>query len=225
MSLLYGMTMALMSIRCPSMTSCCTFFISHNIKPTDILGSMKQITLVTGNPNKLAELQEIFPADVSLRIEELKIPELQEEEHEPHGIILDKVRQAYELVGGPVIVEDVSAELAAYGGFPGPYIKSAERRIGKHALWKLVQGQDDKRATIRCTMAYFDGADPIIVEGAVSGTIVEPRGDHGWGFDFCFMQDGETRTNAELQPGEKNGMSHRYLAVKALTEALFPESH
>lgn len=176
------------------------------------------ITLVTGNPNKLAELREIFPADIELVTRELDIEEIQAE---PREIVRDKLERAYAEVGGPVIVEDVSAELDALNGFPGPFIKFAEQSMGRDALWTMVQGQTNRRASMRCTMGYFDGSEPIIVDGVVHGTIVKPREGEGWGFDFCFMMDGERRTNSQLDPGEKNRKSHRYLAVKALTEALF----
>jgi non-canonical purine NTP pyrophosphatase (RdgB/HAM1 family) len=179
---------------------------------------MQEIVLVTGNANKLRELQAIFPDDIKLTAEEVDITEIQS--LNSREIVTDKLQKAYEKIGQPVIVEDVSAELAALNGFPGSFIKFAEKLLGEESLYELLKGHDDKRATMRCTMGYFDGHDMIIVDGAVNGTIVKPRGKNGFGFDFCFMLDGETRTNAEMTLEEKNQTSHRHKAVQALLKKL-----
>lgn len=71
---------------------------------------MREIVLVTGNPGKLRELQAIFPSDIGLSSKALDIVEIQGESHD---IVSDKLERAYQQVGKPVIVEDVSAELSA----------------------------------------------------------------------------------------------------------------
>lgn len=179
---------------------------------------MTEITLVTGNSNKLTELRSIFPATVNLTSRGLDLPEIQS--MDPHEIVSDKLQSAYNELHRPVIVEDVSAELAALNGLPGPFIKFVEQSLGRGALYELCKGHKDKRALIRCTMGYFDGDKQTIVDGSVRGTIVEPRGENGFGFDFVFVPEGEVRTNAEMSPEEKNQKSHRYLAASALLEQL-----
>lgn len=179
---------------------------------------MKEAVLVTGNPNKLAELQAIFPSEIKLTIEDIDLTEIQS--MDPNEIVTDKLERAYAAIGKPVIVEDVSVELPALNGLPGPFIKYVEQSLGRGALHKLLLGHDDKRATIHCMLGYFDGNNKTIVDGAVSGTIVEPRGEHGFGFDFVFVLDGEIRTTAEMSVEEKNRKSHRYLAVKTLADKL-----
>ncbi len=76
---------------------------------------MTQLTLVTGNLDKLTELQAVFPPEVELTHRKLDIVEIQ---GEPSEIVIDKLQRAYEAVKGPVIVEDVSAELACHNGLP-----------------------------------------------------------------------------------------------------------
>ncbi|NBS41857.1 non-canonical purine NTP pyrophosphatase, partial [bacterium] len=78
------------------------------------------ITIVTGNPNKLKELQAIF-SDVEMGMRSVDIPEIQSLDLEE--IVRAKVRSAFEAVGGPVIIEDVSFEIAALNGMPGPFVK------------------------------------------------------------------------------------------------------
>lgn len=178
---------------------------------------MTQITLVTGNPNKLAELQAIFPPELELTHAGLDIVEIQ---GKPSAIVADKLQKAYQAVGGPVIVEDVSAELGCLGGLPGPYVKDYEKKLGKGALWRLAEHAADKSVVIRCTMGFFDGQTQIIEEGVVKGAVVAPRGENGFGFDFVLVPDGHTKTTAEMSPQEKNQISWRGLAARALAAKL-----
>lgn len=179
---------------------------------------MKTATLVTGNQNKLAELQAILPADFELDAKKLDLPEIQS--LDPFEVVGEKLRAAFKILNKPVIVEDVSAELSCLNGLPGPFIRYFEERLGPSALHKLTRGYDDKKVTIRCTMGYFDGEQQKIFDGAVNGTIVAPRGDNGFGFDSVVITDGFEITNAEMSPEQKNSISHRALAVAGLVEFL-----
>lgn len=180
-----------------------------------------RITLVTGNLNKLAELQAIFPQEANLTHAKLDIAEIQGENADPHEILEDKLRKAYAILKAPVIVEDVSAELNCLNGMPGPFVKFFEKKLGKAALWILAQHADDKGAHMRCTMGYYDGNRFEVVDGVVEGTIVPPRGENGFGFDFVFVPDGHDRTTAEMTAEEKNQISWRALAARKLVERLF----
>lgn len=180
---------------------------------------MNKIYLVTGNPNKLSELQAIFPSTVELGTRAVDLPEIQSTDTQE--IVLDKLQRAFAAVQAPVIVEDVSAELNCLNGLPGPFVKYFEQRLGKGALWKLAQHEDDTSATIRCTMGYFDGKQPLIAEGKVNGRMVPPRGNRGFGFDYVFVPEGCDQTYAEMSIDEKNAMSHRSLAVSGLAKQLF----
>ena len=177
-----------------------------------------QITLISGNPNKLRELQVVFPDDINLQLQSLELDEIQSLDVE--AIIRHKLRQAFAMVQGPVIVEDVSAELENLNGLPGPFIKFFEQQLGRGALYKL--SSEGTVVTIRCAMGYYDGSTERIVEGILRGTISAPRGEQGFGFDCVIIPDGYDVTMAELSDEQKNTMSHRHLA--AVQMAKFIES-
>lgn len=176
---------------------------------------MKSITLVTGNTHKVVELQAIFPPSLNLTAHKLDLDEIQS--LDLHAIVSHKAKQAYEILGSPVIVEDVSAELEKLNGLPGPFVKFFEERLGKGALYKLA---GEGRAKIACTMAYFDGEHQYIVDGVVEGSVVAPREGEGFGFDFVFVPEGYDQTLSELGLGIKNKVSHRAKAAQALVSAL-----
>jgi inosine triphosphate pyrophosphatase len=175
------------------------------------------ITIVTGNPNKLKELEKVLPASLKLTARKLDLDEIQS--LDLHEIVRHKLRQAYEQVVGPVIVEDVSAELAKLNGLPGPFVKYFEQQLGKGALYTLG---GEGRVRIICTIGYYDGITEHIVDGVLEGRIVAPRGEEGFGFDFVIIPDGYDKTMAELGLDVKNTISHRYQAAKALAEMLQP---
>jgi inosine triphosphate pyrophosphatase len=178
---------------------------------------MKIITLVTGNAGKLKEWQRLFPKDIKLVNQDIDLDEIQSLDLE--AIITDKVRRAYEIVGDPVIVEDISAGLYELKGMPGPFIKYFEQTLGPDALFKLAS-KDGVPAIVTAMIAYYDGVETIVVRADVAGKVVKPRGTNGFGFDIVFMPEGSDKTYAEMTATEKDAVSHRSKALKALVAQL-----
>jgi inosine triphosphate pyrophosphatase len=179
---------------------------------------MNEILLVTGNSHKLAEWQRLMPADVVLKSQDIKLDELQSDD--PQVIVTDKVKRAYEQVGMPVIVEDVSAGLVDLNGLPGPFIKFFIESLGQDALYQLAGKKDGAQAIASCSAAYYDGSTLLSVKGDVHGTIVAPRGDSTFGFDVTFVPDGYDQTYAEMEPSLKNSLSHRAIAVALMLDKM-----
>lgn len=140
-----------------------------------------------------------------------------------------KARAAAALTGLPAIADDTGLEVDALGGAPGVH---AARYAGPAAryednvakLLRELAGVPAARRTARfrtvCVAAWPDGRE-VQAEGVLEGVIVEaPRGTNGFGYDPVFVPAGDTRTFAELTDAEKNAMSHRARAVRALGERL-----
>jgi len=176
---------------------------------------MNPITLATSNPHKLIELLKVFPASIPLKSQKLDLDEIQS--LDLHTIVQHKLHQAYDIVKGPVITEDVSAELDALNGLPGPFVKFFEARLGRGALFKLA---GETRAKVTCCMGYYDGTREYIVDGILEGRIVAPRDGEGFGFDFVLIPDGCDQTMSELGLSVKNTISHRYKAAVLLSEKI-----
>jgi non-canonical purine NTP pyrophosphatase (RdgB/HAM1 family) len=175
---------------------------------------MSDITLVTGNPNKLVELQALLPSELDIKARKLDLVEIQS--LDLVEIVTKKLYAAYEIVGGPVIVEDISAELENLNGLPGPFIKFFEEKLGKDALYKL--SNDGTHVVIRCCMGYYDGNMLETFLGIMEGTITSPKGEGGFGFDCVIIPDGFSDTLSILGPDVKNTISHRFKAAKQLAE-------
>jgi inosine triphosphate pyrophosphatase len=179
--------------------------------------AMQTIYFVTGNKGKLSEWQRLLPKNYQLESTDIDLPEIQSADS--GEIVADKAKRAYEILGKPVVVEDVSAGLLRLGGLPGPFIKFFVEALGPDALYQLVREPNEK-GVASCTIAYYDGENLITVKGEVEGTIVEPRGPNGFGFDKAFIPDGQTKTYGEMTVEEKDEVSHRSMAIKELIKAL-----
>jgi inosine triphosphate pyrophosphatase len=175
------------------------------------------ITLVTGNAGKLAEWQRLLPAEFELLSQDVDLDEIQSTDVEE--IIIDKAKRAFEVVGKPIIVEDIAAGLTRLGELPGPFIKFFEKKLGMDALHQLCI-EPKEPAIVRCAVAYYDGSQLISVQTEVYGTAVTPRGQNGFGFDACFVPEGQPKTYGEMTPAEKDAVSHRSKAVTELVDKL-----
>lgn len=156
---------------------------------------MTDIIFVTGNQNKA----DYFARLMGLPIGHLKIDLDELQSLDLHEIVEHKVRQAYDQIKTPVIVEDVSLEFTALNGLPGPFIKFFIERTGAESCCRLLDGFSDRSATIRCTFGYYDGHEVRLFDSAMTGTISDrPRGDNGYGFDRIFISEGYDITRAEM---------------------------
>ncbi len=143
---------------------------------------------------------------------------------------LGKARAAAAATGRASIADDSGIEAAALGGRPG--VRSA-RYAGEHATDEenlallLREAPAGSALEYVCALAYVDpartGEDHRLFEGRCAGVLTsEPRGERGFGYDPAFVPDdrSETETMAELSDEQKDEISHRARAVRALLEWL-----
>ncbi|ODV89093.1 hypothetical protein CANCADRAFT_28874 [Tortispora caseinolytica NRRL Y-17796] len=181
------------------------------------------LTFVTGNKNKFKEVSKILEGKIEIENQDIDAPEVQ-------GSIEDvaraKCEYAARIVNGPTITEDTALCFNALNGLPGVYIKWFVKGIGLDGLNKLLVAFEDKSADAICTFAYTEGPNkPVhILQGVCSGKIVNPRGPPTFGWDSVFepdeQQSDQPKTFAEMDPSEKNQISHRAKALKKLQDFL-----
>jgi inosine triphosphate pyrophosphatase len=180
----------------------------------------KTVTFVTGNKNKLLEVQMMMGGSVEIVSSDIDLPEFQ---GEPMEIAAKKCITAYEALNSPVIVEDTGLCFNAYGGLPGPYIKWFLHNLRPEGLHKMLFAFEDKTAYAQCIFAYFDGRtmdEPVLFDGRCHGSIVAPAGEAHFGWDPIFKPDGYSETFAQMDRQEKLKISHRGKAFKMLKEYL-----
>jgi XTP/dITP diphosphohydrolase len=192
-----------------------------------------RVLLATRNLKKLTELQRIL-VDVAL-VGLADVPayaEVPESGLTFEDNALIKAREGARRTGLPTVADDSGLAADALNGMPG--VLSA-RWAGRHGddaanlallLDQIGDVPDDSRgAAFVCSAALVlpDGRE-WTVAGEMRGRLIrEPRGDGGFGYDPIFVADGETRTNAELSPAEKDAISHRGKAFRALSRIIVSE--
>ncbi|XP_077309136.1 inosine triphosphate pyrophosphatase [Lithobates pipiens] len=189
-------------------------------------GSVRSVVFVTGNAKKLEEVIQILGDKFPCKLVAKKI-DLPEYQGEPDEISIHKCKEAAKEIQGPVIVEDTCLCFNALGGLPGPYIKWFLDKLKPEGLHRMLAGFDDKSAYALCTFAYSTGNpdDPVLLfRGKTLGQIVSPRGPRDFGWDPCFQPDGFEQTYAELPKEVKNSISHRYRALKEMSEYFIQNS-
>jgi XTP/dITP diphosphohydrolase len=188
-----------------------------------------RLVLATRNAGKVAELRRILAGlDVALlSADDVALPDVEETGDTFAANALLKARSGVAASGLACVADDSGLVVDALGGAPG--VRSA-RYAGAHgddgANLRLVlertAGAADRSARFVCAAALVapDGRE-WVTEGVLAGVLTEePRGTGGFGYDPIFVPDGETRTTAEMAPEEKDAISHRGRAFRALRAAV-----
>ena len=186
----------------------------------------RALVLATRNAHKVRELGPLLaPWTLDPLPAEVELPPETGETFAENAAA--KALAAARATGRPAVADDSGIEAAALGGAPG--VRSArfagEQASDEENLAKLlreVPAGGDRRVAYVCALAYAEpdrGDPPGLVEARCEGTLAEdPRGAGGFGYDPAFVPadipDG--RTMAELSPREKDAISHRGRAARAL---------
>ncbi len=182
----------------------------------------------TGNPKKLKEIDEILGDSFEiLSFKDLPSPlDVEETEDTLQGNARLKAVAFFEATGIPCFSDDTGLEVNALNGAPGVYSAryagpANDAIANQQKLLAALTDKTDRSAKFRTVIALYDGHALKFFEGELRGHISHaPRGHMGFGYDPIFVPEGETRCLAEMQPEEKNAISHRGLAVQKLAEYL-----
>lgn len=186
-----------------------------------------RLVVASKNPDKISEIEEILRS-LSLTdeiVRGLDWPDIEETGRTLKENALIKARAVVEFTGLPVVADDTGLEVDALGGGPGV---NTARYAGPGAsyednvvrLLESMEGVEDRTARFRTVVALVmpDGVE-VTAEGSVEGVITkERRGGGGFGYDPVFEVDGQTL--AEMTAEDKNALSHRARALRALAASL-----
>ena len=186
-----------------------------------------RLAVASKNPDKIKEIEEVL-GQIGLAdeiVQGLDWPDVEETGETLEENALIKARAVVQATGLPAIADDTGLEVEALGGEPGVH---TARFAGPDATYaenvalmlEVMEGVSDRAARFRTvvSLVFPDGVE-VVAEGSVEGVITKcRRGSNGFGYDPVFEVEG--RTLAEMTPEEKNQLSHRARAIRALGEAL-----
>jgi XTP/dITP diphosphohydrolase len=192
----------------------------------------KRLIVATANVGKLREFRSLLaglPYELS-SLAELGLPSPAETGSSFLENAALKARHAAASSGFAAVADDSGIEVDALGGAPGIHSAryagaGADDGANNAKLMTELRGVpgEQRRARYRCALVLVETLDaaPLTAEAAWEGLILDaPRGSGGFGYDPYFWLPELDKTAAELTPEEKNRLSHRGKAMRALREAL-----
>lgn len=192
-----------------------------------------QVVLASSNAGKVREFMQLL-ADVGMDVRpqsEFNVPDADETGLTFVENAILKARNAAELTGLPAIADDSGIEVDSLQGQPGIYsaryagVGAGAAACNQKLLYELKGVPEARRtARFRCCivmMLHANHPSPIIAEGTWEGRILEqPSGHEGFGYDPLFFVPTHNMAAAQMDPQEKNRISHRGQALQRLLERL-----
>ena len=186
-----------------------------------------RLVVASKNPDKVAEIEQVLD-ELGLAgeiVRGLDWPDVEETGETLEENALLKARAVTEAVGLPALADDTGLEVGSLGGLPGVRTArfagaGASYQENVELLLREMEGVDDRQAQFRTAVALVmpDGSE-VVVDGLLDGVIADsPRGDGGFGYDPVF--EVANQTLSEMGVAQKNTLSHRARALRALAEAL-----
>ncbi len=180
------------------------------------------ITFITGNHHKLKEAQAVLGELVVGQ--DIDLPEIQS--LDVKEVVKVKLLDARkEVTTGAIMVDDAGYYFESLGRLPGVFSKFFLQELGHAGIYDLVTSLTTSRATSYTCIGYMDEDDRIeyfIAE--VSGELVAPQGEHGFGFDSLFIPDGHKERFAEMEESTYKDVKPRGKALVLLKEFLLTKN-
>lgn len=171
------------------------------------------ITFVTSNQGKADEIGR--QTNLPIRAMALDVHEIQS--LDVREVIEAKAREAYSLIGSPVLVDDASLSIDELGGLPGALVRWFIKGVGNEGLCRFADQSESRKATATVAIGYYDGNEFVAFIEEVQGTISKhPEGEGGYGWDAVFIQEGHEVTRSSLSPDEYDKASIRRPALDSL---------
>lgn len=188
-----------------------------------------RLVLATHNRHKVTELRRILDGlDVEiLSADDVALPDVEETGTTFEENALLKARAGAAATGLTCVADDSGLEIDALGGAPGVH---SARYAGHHGddaanlrlVLERLTGVDDRAGRFVCVAALVEPSGfEAVRHGVLEGTVItEARGAGGFGYDPIFRPEGDDRTTAEMTGAQKDAISHRGRAFRALRDVI-----
>jgi len=188
---------------------------------------MKEIVFATNNKHKLEEVSAMLDGNIILKSLDdigctVDIPETGDTFEENASQKSHYIRQHYQL---DCFADDSGLMVEALNNEPGVFSArySGSRDMEKNIelLLNNLSGNNNRKAAFVTVISLLLGGKEYFFEGRIEGSIsTEKMGDKGFGYDPIFIPEGYSKSFAQMDPAEKNNISHRAIAVQKLVKFL-----
>lgn len=187
---------------------------------------MKTLYFASQNKHKIQEINQVLDGKylVKSAYDLGQTEELEETGNTLESNALQKARFIHQKFKVNCFADDSGLEVESLNNEPGVYSAryAGEQRNANDnmdLLLKKLENKSNRSASFKTVIALIVDDKEYIFEGKIDGEItLEKRGKNGFGYDPVFVPNGHQKTFAEMNPDEKNAISHRAVAVKKLVE-------
>lgn len=192
------------------------------------MSSARELVCATANPGKVAEIAAMLPDGWELLPRPAEVGDVVEDSGTLVGNARLKARAILAATGKAAVADDTGLEVAALDGAPGVDTavfagRGCTDEENRKKMLDVLAGVTNRAARfVTVVLVAWPDGNETIVTGTCEGSLAAAeRGDRGFGFDALFVpEDGDGRTFAEMTAEEKNAMSHRGRAFRALAAVL-----
>ncbi len=188
----------------------------------------RKFIFATNNLHKLEEVQQMLNNQFTLvSLKDMGcVEDIPENEPTIEGNALFKARYIYQKYGKDCFADDSGLEVEVLNNAPG--VRSAryageskDSQDNMNLLLENLKGKKNRKARFRTVIACVIDGQEFVFEGIINGEIKEQGfGKNGFGYDPIFYLDEYGCSSAELTPQQKNAISHRGKALRAMREML-----
>ncbi|MDD4144808.1 MAG: non-canonical purine NTP diphosphatase [Prolixibacteraceae bacterium] len=187
-----------------------------------------KLIFATNNSHKLTELQALLGSSYELlSLNDIGChEEIPEDQPTLEGNSRQKAFYIFDRYGLTCFADDTGLEIDALNGNPGVFSaryagKDKDSNANMDKVLNQLEKINNRKARFRTVITLIIDGEEKLFEGIVEGKIIrEKRGKGGFGYDPIFVPDGFDHTFAEMQPDDKNKISHRGRAVEKLVHYL-----
>ena len=183
----------------------------------------KVVFFATGNINKFNEARSILNS-YGFAVAMLRVKGDEIQSNSLKEIAKTSAINAYKRTKLPIFVEDAGLFIDSLNGFPGPYAAYVYKTIHNSGILRLMENMADRNARFQSVIAYCDQSlrEPECFDGESNGEITlterKQQGKSAFGFDPIFQPLASSKSFAEMTIEEKNGFSHRAIAIRKFAE-------
>jgi len=183
----------------------------------------KIVFFATGNINKINEARSIL-SSYGFAVGMLRVKGDEIQSDSLREIAKTSAVNAFKRSRLPIFVEDAGLFIDALSGFPCPYAAYVYKTIHNSGILRLMENVADRHARFESVIAYCDQTlcEPVCFDGESKGEITtterKQQGKSAFGFDPIFRPTGSSKSFAEMTIEEKNGYSHRAMAIREFAD-------
>jgi XTP/dITP diphosphohydrolase len=180
-----------------------------------MITKLNTYTLITQNKHKIEEFERILGKKIKY-CDSIDLSEIQSLDVEK--VVIYKVKEAYQKLNVPVMVEDTGLFIDEWGGLPGAFMSWFHKCVGEQKLCRMMKDFGNRKAIVKTVLAIQDSQtiEPLIFVGEVEGDIArEPLGELSFGFDSIFIprDDNKQQLTFAQMGKEKDRYSMRKKAL------------